>query len=68
MSLKDLIKRGIPDEFRSITWQLYTGAYDSPMKQAYHKYLRDVSPFERAIKRDISRTYPKHEFFKEKVR
>lgn len=58
---------GIPDQLRAEIWQLCTGAYDSPIKQTYFKYLLDVSPFERAIKRDISRTYPKHEFFKEKV-
>ena len=58
---------GIPDQFRPMVWQLYTGAYESPLRQIYHKYLRDVSPFERAITRDISRTYPKHEFFKDKV-
>uniref|UniRef100_A0A5K3FZD2 Rab-GAP TBC domain-containing protein n=1 Tax=Mesocestoides corti TaxID=53468 RepID=A0A5K3FZD2_MESCO len=62
----DLIRMGIPDQFRSTIWQLQTGAYDSLLKQAYHKYLRDVSPYERAIKRDISRTYPKHDFFKDK--
>ncbi|KAL5966069.1 hypothetical protein TSMEX_006198 [Taenia solium] len=62
----DLIRVGIPDQFRSIIWQLCTGAYGSPLKQTYYKYLRDVSPFERAIARDISRTYPKHDFFKDK--
>lgn len=58
---------GIPDHFRAEIWQLCTGAYDSPVKNEYQKYLLDVSPFERAINRDISRTYPKHEFFKDKV-
>lgn len=58
---------GIPDQFRPMVWQLYTGAYDSHLKQIYHNYLCEVSPFERAITRDISRTYPKHEFFKDKV-
>lgn len=61
------MRQGIPDQFRSTIWQLQSGAHDSPLKQTYHKYLRDVSPFERAIRRDISRTYPKHDFFKEKV-
>ncbi|KAH9280080.1 Ecotropic viral integration site 5 -like protein [Echinococcus granulosus] len=64
--IADLIRMGIPDQFRPMIWQLCTGAYGSPLKQNYHKYLRDVSPFERAIARDISRTYPKHDFFKDK--
>uniref|UniRef100_A0A0X3PTB9 Rab-GAP TBC domain-containing protein n=1 Tax=Schistocephalus solidus TaxID=70667 RepID=A0A0X3PTB9_SCHSO len=64
--VSELIKRGIPDEFRPLVWQLYTGAHDSPLKNAYHKYLKETSPFERAIRRDVSRTYPKHDFFKEK--
>ncbi|VDM30473.1 unnamed protein product [Hydatigera taeniaeformis] len=62
----DLICMGIPNHLRSLIWQLYTGACYSPLKQAYYKYLRDVSPFERAIARDVSRTYPKHDFFKDK--
>ncbi|KAL7054445.1 hypothetical protein AAHC03_026103 [Spirometra sp. Aus1] len=64
--VSELIRRGIPDEFRSLVWQLYTGAHDSPLKSAYHKYLKETSPFERAIRRDVSRTYPKHDFFKDK--
>ncbi|VUZ47976.1 unnamed protein product [Hymenolepis diminuta] len=64
--LIELIRMGIPDHFRAEIWQLCTGAYDSPIKKEYQKYLLDVSPFERAINRDISRTYPKHEFFKDK--
>uniref|UniRef100_A0A0R3T9L0 Rab-GAP TBC domain-containing protein n=1 Tax=Rodentolepis nana TaxID=102285 RepID=A0A0R3T9L0_RODNA len=66
--LIELIRMGIPDQFRATVWQICTGAYDSPVKKDYQKYLREVSPFERAINRDISRTYPKHEFFKNKVR
>ncbi|KAM7542311.1 hypothetical protein Aperf_G00000005615 [Anoplocephala perfoliata] len=64
--LGELIRMGIPDDFRSKIWQLCTGAYDSPTKQKYYECLQEISPFERAINRDISRTYPKHEFFKDK--
>nr|CDS34425.1 ecotropic viral integration site [Hymenolepis microstoma] len=64
--LIELIRMGIPDQLRAIVWQICTGAYDSPLKKDYQKYLQEVSPFERAISRDISRTYPKHEFFKDK--
>ncbi|VDQ08708.1 unnamed protein product [Trichobilharzia regenti] len=63
----DLIKKGVPDEFRPLIWQLYTGAYDSAVKKHYHNYLLVDSPVEKAIRRDIARTFPKHDLFKDEV-
>ncbi|CAH8649447.1 unnamed protein product [Heterobilharzia americana] len=63
--VSDLIRKGVPDEFRPLIWQLYTGAYDSAVKKHYHNYLLVDSPVEKAIRRDIARTFPKHDLFKD---
>ncbi|KAL8625770.1 hypothetical protein ACOMHN_012362 [Nucella lapillus] len=64
--LKDLVRRGIPQEFRGMAWQLLLGVSDSPSKQLYADYLKKTSPCEKLIRRDIARTFPEHDFFKEK--
>ncbi|PIK45909.1 putative EVI5-like protein isoform X2, partial [Apostichopus japonicus] len=52
--------------FRGIVWQLLCNAYNSPLKAKYAEYLKMHSTCEKVIRRDIARTYPEHEFFKEK--
>ena len=41
-------------------------ANDSPAKQQYAEYIKATSACEKVIRRDIARTYPEHDFFKEK--
>ena len=36
------------------------------MKEMYVDYLKQKSPSERMIRRDIARTFPEHDLFKEK--
>lgn len=64
--LKELVRMGVPHHFRGIVWQLLCNAYNSPLKAKYAEYLKMHSTCERVIRRDIARTYPEHEFFKEK--
>ncbi|XP_035683335.1 EVI5-like protein isoform X2 [Branchiostoma floridae] len=64
--LKNLVRRGIPHHFRGIAWQLLCNAHQSPLKEEYAEYLKATSPCEKVIRRDIARTYPEHEFFREK--
>ncbi|XP_063703670.1 ecotropic viral integration site 5 ortholog isoform X3 [Culicoides brevitarsis] len=64
-SVKDLIRRGIPHHFRAIVWQLLCNAADTDKKQ-YAEYIKATSACEKVIRRDVARTYPEHEFFKEK--
>jgi hypothetical protein len=47
---------------------LYTSSFanDSPAKQQYAEYIKATSACEKVIRRDIARTYPEHDFFKEK--
>lgn len=37
-----------------------------PIKDQYSELLKMTSPCEKLIRRDIARTYPEHDFFKEK--
>ncbi|XP_054645667.1 ecotropic viral integration site 5 protein homolog isoform X4 [Dunckerocampus dactyliophorus] len=64
--LKDLVRKGIPHHFRAIVWQLLCNAQNMPIKDQYSDLLKMTSPCEKLIRRDIARTYPEHDFFKEK--
>ncbi|KAM9385382.1 ecotropic viral integration site 5 protein homolog isoform 3-T3 [Pholidichthys leucotaenia] len=63
--LKDLVRKGIPHHFRAIVWQLLCSAQNMPIKDQYSELLKMTSPCEKLIRRDIARTYPEHQFFKE---
>ncbi|XP_068095896.1 ecotropic viral integration site 5 protein homolog isoform X1 [Hyperolius riggenbachi] len=64
--IKDLVRKGIPHHFRAIVWQLLCNAQNMPIKEQYSELLKMTSPCEKLIRRDIARTYPEHDFFKEK--
>ncbi|XP_045870820.1 ecotropic viral integration site 5 protein homolog isoform X3 [Meles meles] len=64
--VKELVRKGIPHHFRAIVWQLLCSAQSMPIKDQYSELLKMTSPCEKLIKRDIARTYPEHNFFKEK--
>ncbi|XP_011612776.1 ecotropic viral integration site 5 protein homolog isoform X4 [Takifugu rubripes] len=64
--LKELVRMGVPHHFRAIVWQLLCNAQNMPIKDQYSELLKMTSPCEKLIRRDIARTYPEHEFFKEK--
>uniref|UniRef100_A0A3Q2YU41 Ecotropic viral integration site 5 n=1 Tax=Hippocampus comes TaxID=109280 RepID=A0A3Q2YU41_HIPCM len=64
--LKDLVRKGIPHHFRAIVWQLLCNAQNMAIKDQYSDLLKMTSPCEKLIRRDIARTYPEHDFFKEK--
>ncbi|XP_012160946.1 ecotropic viral integration site 5 ortholog isoform X3 [Ceratitis capitata] len=63
--VRDLVRRGIPHHFRAIVWQQLCGASDTDKKQ-YADYIKATSACEKVIRRDIARTYPEVDFFKEK--
>ncbi|KAJ1353052.1 hypothetical protein KIN20_009598 [Parelaphostrongylus tenuis] len=64
-TIKMLVKRGIPQHFRTIAWQLLSNASVSSVHEAYSDYMRQSSAYEKVVHRDISRTYPELEFFKD---
>ncbi|KQS29802.1 ecotropic viral integration site 5 ortholog isoform X2 [Drosophila erecta] len=63
--VSELVRRGIPHHFRAIVWQQLSGASEGDKKQ-YAEYIKATSACEKVIRRDIARTYPEVEFFKEK--
>ncbi|KAH9507602.1 ecotropic viral integration site [Bulinus truncatus] len=64
--LKELVRKGIPHEFRGMAWQMILGVHDSHYKQEYAEHMKKTSPCEKLIRRDIARTFPDHDFFKQK--
>lgn len=64
-TVKELVRKGIPHHFRAIVWQLLCGASEADKRQ-YADYIKATSACEKVIRRDIARTYPEHDFFKEK--
>uniref|UniRef100_H2XPW5 Rab-GAP TBC domain-containing protein n=1 Tax=Ciona intestinalis TaxID=7719 RepID=H2XPW5_CIOIN len=64
--LKEMIRMGIPHHFRGLAWQHLCNAHCSTFKEKYSELLRQNSPSEKLIRRDIARTYPEQEFFKDK--
>ncbi|SCV71409.1 BQ2448_2997 [Microbotryum intermedium] len=63
--LSRAIQRGIPPALRGITWQLMAASKDEQLCEIYHALLKQSSPHEKAIIRDLNRTFPKHEYFAE---
>lgn len=66
ISIEEKLIRKLIHRYRGIVWQLLSGAHDSPVKKQFAEYIKATSACERIIRRDIARTYPEHDFFKEK--
>ncbi|XP_022669953.1 ecotropic viral integration site 5 ortholog-like isoform X3 [Varroa jacobsoni] len=64
--LKDAVRKGIPPQFRAVAWQLLSNATTCSARDLYEGYLAGTSPCEKVIRRDIARTYPEQDFFREK--
>ncbi|KAK3921271.1 Ecotropic viral integration site 5-like protein [Frankliniella fusca] len=64
--VRDLVRKGIPNKLRGTVWQRLCNAQESPITKQYAEYIKATSACEKVIRRDIARTYPEHEFFKEK--
>nr|XP_041571876.1 EVI5-like protein isoform X2 [Taeniopygia guttata] len=61
--LKELIRKGIPQQFRAAGWQRLCGAAELPLKARYPELLWVSLPCERLICRNFARTYPEHTLF-----
>lgn len=67
-NLTDLVKKGIPDALRGEVWQLLAGCppeSNQELASTYATLLSKQCPDEVYVKRDIGRTFPAHDYFRE---
>jgi hypothetical protein len=65
--LKEYIRNGIPLYLRPLAWQYLCGANLTDAKEKFKDYIKKQSACEKIIRRDIDRTYPDQEFFRNPV-
>ncbi|PIL33862.1 hypothetical protein GSI_03568 [Ganoderma sinense ZZ0214-1] len=61
--LAKAIERGIPNTLRGMIWQLMSASKDPELEATYLRLLKESSPHEKSIQRDLGRTFPHHAFF-----
>ncbi|GHJ89164.1 hypothetical protein NliqN6_5566 [Naganishia liquefaciens] len=64
---KDLsraIQQGIPAVVRGTIWQLMSSSKSIALEATYSALLKLTSPHEKAIQKDLARTFPQHAYFK----
>lgn len=47
-------------------WQLFSGSKDEKLEERYRELLDETSSHEKLILRDLARTFPGHQYFKER--
>ncbi|RSH81499.1 GTPase-activating protein [Saitozyma podzolica] len=59
------IQQGVPPVIRGAIWQLMSASKSPPLEEAYKALLKMTSPHEKAIVKDLNRTFPQHKHFQE---
>ncbi|KAI8603007.1 rab-GTPase-TBC domain-containing protein [Dissophora ornata] len=61
--LTQMIQKGVPAALRGLIWQLLAKSKDAQLEASYAELLKSTSSHEKQITRDMSRTFPNHEYF-----
>ncbi|KAG0254817.1 hypothetical protein DFQ27_006611 [Actinomortierella ambigua] len=59
------VRQGLPSKLRGLIWQSMSQASSTYLETMYTQLLKEHSPYERIIQRDLARTFPQIDMFKE---
>ncbi|KAL1919888.1 uncharacterized protein VTP21DRAFT_1820 [Calcarisporiella thermophila] len=59
------VRQGLPPKLRGLIWQAMSQSSATHVETLYGQLLADSSPYEHTIQRDLARTYPHVEMFKQ---
>ncbi|KAF9133080.1 hypothetical protein BGW39_010612 [Mortierella sp. 14UC] len=59
------VRQGLPSKLRGLIWQSMSQASSTYLETMYTKLLLEHSPYERIIQRDLARTFPQVDMFKQ---
>lgn len=59
------IRCGIPAPLRGVVWVSMAGAREKAIEDQFDKLLHESSPYEKMIGKDIGRSFPGHEMFRD---
>jgi hypothetical protein len=59
------IRSGIPPPLRGVVWNSMAGARDRDLEEAFEKLVDEKSPYEGIINKDVGRSFPGVELFRD---
>lgn len=63
--LSNKIRKGIPPPLRGVVWQSISGARDVALEEEFERLSGETSPFEGIIGKDLGRSFPGVEMFRD---